>query len=124
MLLLAFPPVIFSFCVPAWSGRMLTGHVDCECLLAASIHLPPPVCLSFPVGCGVLHRVRAGPHTPIARRDLPCCCLFLWAMVLRAVPSGLSRASLSAWVLCSSLTFLVYCRCCCCTLHFLNTDTR
>ncbi|RNC40760.1 trans-sialidase [Trypanosoma cruzi] len=28
------------FCVPAWSGRMLTGHVDCECLLTASIHLP------------------------------------------------------------------------------------
>ncbi|KAF5215389.1 hypothetical protein ECC02_011937, partial [Trypanosoma cruzi] len=26
-------------------------------------------------------------------------------------------------LLCSSLTFLVYCRCCCCTLHFLNTDT-
>ncbi|RNC51303.1 trans-sialidase, partial [Trypanosoma cruzi] len=66
---------------------MLTGHVDCECLLAASIHLPPPVCLSFPVGCGVLHRVRAGPQTPTARRDLPCCCSFLWAMVLRAVPS-------------------------------------
>ncbi|KAF5220244.1 trans-sialidase [Trypanosoma cruzi] len=101
---LLFSPVILSSCVPAWSGRMLTGHVDCECLLTASISLSlsPPVCLSFPVGCGVLHRVRAGPHTPTARRDLPCCCSFLWAMVLRAVPSGLSRAPLSAWVLCSA----------------------
>ncbi|EKG03264.1 trans-sialidase, putative, partial [Trypanosoma cruzi] len=51
---------------------MLTGHVDCECVLTASIHLS--ACLSFPVGCGVLRRVRAGPHTPTARRDLPCCC--------------------------------------------------
>ncbi|RNC51626.1 trans-sialidase [Trypanosoma cruzi] len=48
---------------------MLTGHVDCECLLTASIHFPLSVCLSFPVGCGVLHRVSAGPHTSTARRD-------------------------------------------------------
>ncbi|PBJ77660.1 trans-sialidase [Trypanosoma cruzi cruzi] len=99
---LLFSLVILSSCVTAWSGRLLTGHVDCECLLTASIHLPLSVCLSFPVGCGVLHRVRAGPHTPTARRDLPCCCSFLWAMVLRAVPSGLSRAPLFAWVLCSA----------------------
>ncbi|RNC57678.1 trans-sialidase [Trypanosoma cruzi] len=37
--LLLFSPVILSSCVPAWSGRMLTGHVDCECLLTASISL-------------------------------------------------------------------------------------
>ncbi|RNF08656.1 trans-sialidase [Trypanosoma cruzi] len=46
-----FSPVILSSSVPAWSGRMLTGHVDCECLLTASIHLPLslplPVCHSL-----------------------------------------------------------------------------
>ncbi|RNE96814.1 trans-sialidase, partial [Trypanosoma cruzi] len=51
VLLLAFPLVILSSCVSAWSGRMLTGHVDCECLLTASIHLPLslplPVCHSL-----------------------------------------------------------------------------
>ncbi|ESS61367.1 hypothetical protein TCDM_11056 [Trypanosoma cruzi Dm28c] len=116
---------LFS-CASAWSGRLLTGHVDCECVLTASIHFSPPVCLPFPVVCGVLHRVRAGPHTPTARRDLPCCCSFLWAMVLRAVPSGLSFSrSLHrcSALLCSPLTFLVYCRCCCCLLHLLNTVT-
>ncbi|RNC35776.1 trans-sialidase [Trypanosoma cruzi] len=50
---------------------MLTGHVDCECLLTASISLSLFTSLSFPVGCGVLHGVRAGPPTPTARRDLP-----------------------------------------------------
>ncbi|KAF5214866.1 hypothetical protein ECC02_012492 [Trypanosoma cruzi] len=117
VLAVLFPPVVFFFCVlqlltvfpviissfvPAWSGRMLTGHVDFECLLTASIHLPSPVCLSFPVGCGVLHRVRAGPHTPTARRDLPCCCSFLWAMVLRAVPYRFYFFPHLAWVLCSA----------------------
>ncbi|PBJ73032.1 trans-sialidase [Trypanosoma cruzi cruzi] len=100
VLLLAFPLTLPS-CVPAWSGRMLTGHVDCECLLTASTHLSPPLCLSFPVVFDVLHRVRAGPHTPTARRDLPCCCSFLCAMALRAVSYGLSP-TLSAWVLCSA----------------------
>ncbi|ESS55501.1 trans-sialidase [Trypanosoma cruzi Dm28c] len=117
-----FPPLTLFSCVPAWSGRLLTGHVDRECLLTASIHLPPPVCLSFPVVCGVLHRVRAGPHTPTARRDLPCCCSFLCAMVLRAVPYRLSFSrSLHrcSALLCSPLTFLVYC-CCCCTPPLLE----
>ncbi|RNC32103.1 trans-sialidase, partial [Trypanosoma cruzi] len=69
VLLSFFPLSTLSCCVPAWSGRMLTGHVDCECLLTASIHLSLSASLSFPVGCGVLHRVRAGPHAPTARRD-------------------------------------------------------
>ncbi|RNF11576.1 trans-sialidase [Trypanosoma cruzi] len=89
-----FSPLTLFSCASAWSGRMLTGHVDRECVLTASIHFSPPVCLSFPVVCGVLHRVRAGPHTPTARRDLPCCCSFLCAMVLRAVPYRLSFSAL------------------------------
>ncbi|PBJ80480.1 trans-sialidase [Trypanosoma cruzi cruzi] len=72
---LLFSLVILSSCVTAWSGRMLTGHVDCECVLTASIYFSPPVCLSFPVVCGVLHCVRAGPHTPTARRVAALFCV-------------------------------------------------
>ncbi|RNF08723.1 retrotransposon hot spot (RHS) protein [Trypanosoma cruzi] len=40
-----FPLTLFS-CAPAWSGHLLTGHVDCECLLTASIHSFLSACLS------------------------------------------------------------------------------
>ncbi|PBJ69768.1 trans-sialidase [Trypanosoma cruzi cruzi] len=43
--LLFSPLTLFSF-VPAWSGRMLTGHVDRECVLTASIHSFLSACLS------------------------------------------------------------------------------
>ncbi|RNC52520.1 trans-sialidase [Trypanosoma cruzi] len=77
-------PPVFLRGVAACSRAMLIVSASWR---HPSPSLPLPVCLSFPVGCGVLHRVRAGPHTPTARRDLPCCSSFLWAMVLRAVPS-------------------------------------
>ncbi|RNC34775.1 trans-sialidase [Trypanosoma cruzi] len=44
-------------------------------------------------------------------------------MLLCAVPSGLSCVPLSAWVLWSPRTCLMYCRCCC-PLHLLKAHAR
>ncbi|KAF5220304.1 hypothetical protein ECC02_006740 [Trypanosoma cruzi] len=122
VLAVLFPPVVFFFCVlqlltvfpviissfvPAWSGRMLTGHVDCECLLTASIHFSLP---AFTCWVRFLREGRCSPRTscvcvllPFSVGDGPPCCPF------RIV---LCPALCVGALLCSPLACLMYCCCC------------
>ncbi|RNC39924.1 exo-alpha-sialidase [Trypanosoma cruzi] len=101
----------------------VTGVGDCSlavrCVLAAGLWPYPvgreteleaaAVCLfSSPIvgECGRCARfLCGGPNSStrgLAALRFVCVCVCVWAMVLRAVPSGFSCVPLSAWVLCSA----------------------